>query len=256
MKQNLLLIGDICTDIYQYGTIDRISPEAPVPVFKFSHQESKPGMAGNVKLNLEAFGFKVNIIQGETSTKTRLIDLHSRQHIVRIDNDVHNAGPIPFEVVAEYLHDIDAVVISDYLKGMISYEMVSDLRYHFKGPIFIDTKKHDLAKFEGCIVKVNANEYASAKTLPTKIIVTLGAEGAMYKENDQEDFYPGHPSEVVDVCGAGDTFLSALIYKYLETYNISESIEFANRASSIAVQHSGVYTLTLEDINSIKIDNL
>ena len=51
-KYKILLIGDNCVDVYQYGTVDRISPEAPVPVFKFSHEERKPGMAGNVANNL------------------------------------------------------------------------------------------------------------------------------------------------------------------------------------------------------------
>ena len=49
----ILLLGDNCTDVYQYGTVDRISPEAPVPVFKFSHEENRPGMAGNVFENLK-----------------------------------------------------------------------------------------------------------------------------------------------------------------------------------------------------------
>jgi len=52
----ILLIGDNCLDVYRYGSVDRISPEAPVPVFKFSHEETKPGMAGNVARNLEALG--------------------------------------------------------------------------------------------------------------------------------------------------------------------------------------------------------
>jgi D-beta-D-heptose 7-phosphate kinase/D-beta-D-heptose 1-phosphate adenosyltransferase len=44
----ILLIGDDCVDVYQFGTVDRISPEAPVPVFECTHEERKPGMAGNV----------------------------------------------------------------------------------------------------------------------------------------------------------------------------------------------------------------
>ena len=87
-KFNILLIGDDCLDVYQYGTVDRISPEAPVPVFKFSHEERKPGMAGNVARNLESLGCGVNYLHGDTSVKTRLVDIRSKQQIVRIDNDV------------------------------------------------------------------------------------------------------------------------------------------------------------------------
>ena len=63
---NILLVGDDCVDVYQYGTVDRISPEAPVPIFKYSHEERKPGMAGNVACNLEALGCRVNYLHGKT----------------------------------------------------------------------------------------------------------------------------------------------------------------------------------------------
>ena len=245
---NILLIGDNCTDIYKYGTIDRISPEAPVPVFKFSHEESKPGMAGNVKLNLEAFGCQVNFLHGSASTKTRLIDLRSRQHIVRIDVD-SSSDPISFDTAVPELYD--AVVVSDYNKGTIGYETIEDIRNFYNGPIFVDTKKHDLARFEGCIVKINSQEFSLAKSVPTDLIVTAGDLGAYFKDIN----YPTDRVEVVDVCGAGDTFLSALVFEYLNTRNMVKSIKFANKASTIAVQHSGVYVLTSDNIKSIKIDS-
>ena len=244
---NILLIGDTCIDIYQYGTIDRISPEAPVPVFKFSHEESRPGMAGNVALNLTSFGCNVNFLHGKTSTKTRLIDLRSRQHIVRIDVD-DQSDPITFATNIPKTYD--AIVVSDYTKGTISYETIEEIRAEFTGPIFVDTKKHDLARFEGCIVKINSHEFSQAKTLPTDLIVTAGDAGAHYQNKN----YPTEKVEVVDVCGAGDTFLSALVYQFLHTQDMELAIRYANKASAIAVQHSGVYVLTPDDIKSIKID--
>lgn len=84
----ILLIGDNCTDVYQYGTVDRLSPEAPVPVFVPTHREEREGMAGNVYANLVALGCKVNIVCGTLSKKTRLIDSRSKQQILRIDEDV------------------------------------------------------------------------------------------------------------------------------------------------------------------------
>jgi D-beta-D-heptose 7-phosphate kinase/D-beta-D-heptose 1-phosphate adenosyltransferase len=242
----ILLLGDNCTDIYQYGTIDRISPEAPVPVFKFSHEESKPGMAGNVALNLQAFDCKVDFLHGKTSTKTRLIDLRSRQHIVRIDVD-EKSEPITFDTNIPNFYD--AVVISDYIKGTIDYETVEEIRATYTGPIFVDTKKHDLSRFEGCIVKINSQEFSLAKTVPTELIVTAGDDGAYYKDIH----YPTEKVEVMDVCGAGDTFLSALVFKYLDTKNMATAIQFANKASSISVQHNGVYVLTKNDIKNIEI---
>jgi hypothetical protein len=55
---NILLLGDSCLDVYQYGTVDRMSPEAPVPVFVPAHEETRPGMASNVYENLKALGQK------------------------------------------------------------------------------------------------------------------------------------------------------------------------------------------------------
>jgi D-beta-D-heptose 7-phosphate kinase/D-beta-D-heptose 1-phosphate adenosyltransferase len=89
----ILLVGDNCTDVYQYGTVDRISPEAPVPIFKYSHKEQRAGMAGNVNNCLKALGCSVNYLHSETSMKTRLIDSRSKQHMIRIDDDV-KATPV------------------------------------------------------------------------------------------------------------------------------------------------------------------
>ena len=59
---NVLLLGETCKDEYVYGTVERISPEAPVPVFDYERTEVKPGMAGNVYHNLKAFGCSVDFI--------------------------------------------------------------------------------------------------------------------------------------------------------------------------------------------------
>lgn len=248
----VLLIGDTCIDEYRYGTVDRISPEAPVPVFKLSNVECKPGMGGNVQKNLEAFGLSVHTLFGSESRKTRLIDQRSKQHVLRIDNDIESV-PIDITELKDDLK-VDAIVISDYCKGYITYEFVESLRKKYKGPIFIDTKKRDLLRFDGCIVKVNEHEFSQRSSSCKDIIVTLGSNGAMLKSFKKDDeYFPPYPAEVVDVCGAGDTFISALVYRYLTSGNLNLAIDYANQASSIAVQHSGVYTLKPEDIKSIKI---
>jgi len=243
-KLNILLIGDSCIDEYQYGLIERLSPEAPVPVFQFLRKEIKPGMAANVKANLEAFGCNVNFLTGDTSTKTRLIDSRSKQHIVRIDNDVRST---PLRIDSEIPGIYDAIVVSDYNKGTVSYELVEDIRQHYTGPIFIDTKKTDLARFEGCYVKINSLENSLAKTVCTDLIVTMGKQGAVYNEIT----YPTPNVEVADVCGAGDTFLAALVCSFLNTQDIEQAITFANHAAGKTVQHSGVYALTEQDITDI-----
>ena len=239
---NILLLGDSCRDIYQFGTVDRMSPEAPVPVFVPSYREERDGMASNVFKNLEALGCDVNYLFGETSVKTRLIDSRSRQQILRIDDDVESE-PMTFETAIP--PGYDAIVISDYNKGLITYELVEELRREFSGPIFVDTKKQDLARFEGCIVKINQVEHAARSSDCTNMIVTQGKQGALYNNK----MYPAEAIDVIDVCGAGDTFLAALAYEYLNTDgNMEAAVEFAIRASAVTVQHIGVYAPTLEEI--------
>lgn len=239
---NILLIGDDCQDIYQYGTVDRISPEAPVPVFKFGYETRKAGMAGNVKENLVKLNCSVNYVYDQTSIKTRLIDSKSKQHIVRIDVDMVSN---PVRLSVNNLSVYDAIVISDYDKGTVDYELVKSIKQLYNGPVFVDTKKIDLARFEGCFVKINNLEHSLARTYPSDLIVTLGKDGASYKG----EIFPSKLIDVVDNCGAGDTFLSALCVGYLNNNcDIVQAIRFANQAAAVTVQHSGVYAPTMEEI--------
>lgn len=237
------MLGDTCVDQYVYGTIDRLSPEAPVPVFVPEKEETRKGMAGNVEENLKSLGCMVDLLTLKGSVKTRFIDIRSNQHIMRLDQDA-SGGPIALDTLIPPIYD--AVVISDYNKGCISYELVEEILQQFKGPVFIDTKKTDLARFEGAFVKINSLESTLAKTLPSEYIITLGKLGAKYKDN----IYASPSVEVADVCGAGDTFLAALVYEYLNTNSMLRAIDFANRAASVTVKHMGVYAPKLEEINA------
>jgi bifunctional ADP-heptose synthase (sugar kinase/adenylyltransferase) len=239
---NILLLGDTCVDQYVYGTIDRLSPEAPVPVFVPQNEETRRGMAGNVEENLKALGCTVSLLTLKGSVKTRFIDQRSNQHIMRLDQDA-TGGPITLDTNIPPIYD--AVVISDYNKGCISYELVEQILQQFRGPVFVDTKKTDLARFEGAFVKINSLENSLAKTLPTNCIVTLGKYGCSYGD----ERYSAPQVEVADVCGAGDTFLAALVYEYLNAREIPKAIKFANRAAAVTVKHMGVYAPKLEEIN-------
>jgi D-glycero-beta-D-manno-heptose-7-phosphate kinase len=247
-KFKVLLIGDSCIDEYQFGTVDRISPEAPVPVFKLLHKDTKPGMAANVRENFHALDVNVLFVSSDKSIKTRLIDIKSKQQIVRIDNDILLDAPLEFTAIDPILLDVDAVVISDYNKGLVSYELVEKLRQEYTGPIFIDTKKTDLKRFKGCYLKINEYEYNNSVSINDWLIVTKGNKGAMLKHYDSEKHYSTINTEVVDVTGCGDTFLAALVYKFMETEDIDPAIEFANKAASVTVQHMGVYAPRLGEI--------
>lgn len=241
-KIKVLLIGDNGIDQYQYGTVSRISPEAPVPIINYTHTETKPGMAANVQDNLLKLGCEVEFVHGlKTCVKTRIIDSKSKQHLLRIDQDLPSrAVKVDYTNIDQY----NCIIVSDYNKGSVDYETVETLRKRYSGPIFVDTKKSDLARFEGCIVKINQTEYEAARTYPTELIVTLGRDGVRYKEHKIST----PQVEAFDVCGAGDTFLSALAYNYVFTNDILTAIEFATKAASVTIQHVGVYSPTLMEI--------
>jgi len=244
-KFKILLIGDNGIDQYQYGTVDRISPEAPVPIINYTHTVTKPGMAANVKDNLEKLDCIVDFVHGiKTSIKTRVIDSRTKHHLIRIDQDTPSR---PVKVDYKTINSYDAIVISDYEKGSVTYDVIENLRTNYTGPIFIDTKKTDLVRFEGCYVKINQKEFEAAKTFPNDLIVTKGSKGATYKG----ELIPALNIEAFDVCGAGDTFLAALTYQYCNTKDIIKSIKFAIKASSVTIQHIGVYSPTLTEIEEL-----
>jgi D-beta-D-heptose 7-phosphate kinase/D-beta-D-heptose 1-phosphate adenosyltransferase len=225
--------------------VERISPEAPVPIINYTNTVTKPGMAANVLDNLKKLGCETTFVHGtRTSVKTRIIDSKSKQHLLRIDQDQRSR---PVKIEWETIGDYDAVVVSDYNKGSVEYETIEQIRANFTGPIFVDTKKTNLHRFEGCFVKINRLEWESAKTFPTELIVTLGKDGVRYKEHEIST----PPVEAFDVCGAGDTFLAALAFDYVQNKDILTAINFAVKAASVTIQHVGVYSPTLAEIEKI-----
>ena len=245
-KFKILLVGDNGIDQYEYGNVDRISPEAPVPIINYTHSANKPGMAANVKDNLIKLGCIVNFEHGaNTSIKTRIIDNKSKQHLLRIDQD-KISSPVTIDYTT--LYEYNAIVVSDYDKGSVAYETIETIRDNYTGPIFVDTKKTDLKRFEGCFIKINELEYSRVTSLPegvpSGLIVTMGNKGVRYQEHEIST----PQVEAFDVCGAGDTFLAALAFNYLVTNSMLNAIDFAVKAASITIQHIGVYSPTLAEI--------
>ena len=241
----VLLIGDSCQDIFVYGRCERLNPEAPVPILKYKKTITKQGMAWNVKANLCAFGIEVHMLTNEEKIiKTRYIDEKSNQQILRVDNEME-LKPMSCEFPKD---SYDAVVISDYDKGFITSKMLFDIVHCVKCPVFIDSKKNFLPKYN-CYIKINDDEYSKLKDKCDyeNLIITRGSEGAEYKNA----IYPTKQVDVHDVVGAGDTFLSALVFGYLTKKSIADAIKLANKASAIAVSNPGTYVLTEEDVNGI-----
>jgi D-beta-D-heptose 7-phosphate kinase/D-beta-D-heptose 1-phosphate adenosyltransferase len=229
--------------------VDRLSPEAPVPVIKIVEEYKLPGMASNVHANFKNLGLDCEFVHNtELITKTRYIDKRSNQHLLRVDSekDISQWDSSTSLDLAQY----DAIVISDYNKGFLSYENIQYLINSASGPVFIDTKKRDLAKFSGdhVYIKINETEFNNRISMPDNLIVTLGSKGAMLKQLNKEKIFPTRQVEVMDVCGCGDTFLAALVTQYLFTNDIEAAILFANAAAGITVQHRGNYAPTYDEL--------
>ena len=237
----VLLIGDSCTDEYVYGTCERLNPEAPVPILKFNRRETTKGMAWNVRDNLMSFGMEVYIATNEeTIIKTRYIDEKYNQQILRVD-DEPSVKEMDYQIPDG---EFDALVISDYNKGFLSAEKISELVECFDGPVFIDTKKNRLPKLNA-FVKINEHEYKNFESSTDDLIVTRGSKGCEYKGK----MYPAEKVDTFDAIGAGDTFLSALVYFYLFYGTIENAIPYANKAAAISVSHFGTYVLHEDDVN-------
>lgn len=230
----ILVIGDVCIDEYRYGEIRRVNPESTAPLLNFQEKEEKLGMAFNVSVNLMALGVDVVLSAGkDLSRKIRYIDRRTGEQLLRVDEDLL-VSPYGFDTDLE---GFDAIVISDYEKGFVGTDTIKELRKQFDGPIYMDTKKKNLADFPGIYIKINQRELYESTSLPEqdKLIVTYGAKGCGYMEK----MYPAKPIEVVDVCGAGDVFLASMVFKHLETGNMDEALPFANERAARSCQSLG-----------------
>ena len=212
-------------------------------------------MAANVNANLTSLGINVNFLTNkETITKTRYIDEKSNYQVMRLDNEpkVKPLREAELRMAAMHL-EYDAVVISDYDKGFVDINLLDILAP--RNPdvkIFVDTKKKKLpTQYPNVIYKINRKEFEllDPDHIPNgkNMIVTSGALGALW---DHQTF-PVPITRVFDVSGAGDTFLAALVFYYIQLPDLKESINFANRCAAIAVQNPGTYTLKMEDVDEI-----
>ncbi len=242
----VLLIGDSCTDVYVYGDVKRLNPEAPVPILEPKREKTSRGMAWNVFNNLNAFGVDVDMVTNEeTITKTRYIHEASNQQILRVDEE-GGVKKLELEFTNDGMGDYDALVISDYNKGFITQEQLIELSSRFVGPVFVDTKKTIIP--EGVFVKINEIEFNKLTHYNSdNLIITRGAKGSEYRGK----IYPAEKVNVFDVVGAGDTFLAALVVGYIKTKSMQSAIPFANKAAAIAVSHIGTYVLTKEDVKQL-----
>lgn len=253
-SSSVLLIGDSCYDRYFFGTCERLSPEAPVPVLKLDRVETRPGMVLNVAANIGALGLTTHVICPSSSiTKDRFVDTARMTHLLRVDTG-EAAAADRFD--PQVLRTVDwdstkAVVISDYDKGFLSLADLCEIGQWCRCnmvPCFVDTKKRDISSLSGAIVKLNDIENGRLLGRPPEdsceLIVTYGPDGALWRNR----WFHQDPVQMFDVCGAGDTFMAGLVVSYVRTGDIPASIEYANRCARVAVQHFGTHVVSATDI--------
>ena len=252
---NVLVVGDSCKDIFIYGNITRLTPEAPVPVFNPLRKTKNDGMAKNVANNVEALDCKIYTITNKnTIEKIRYVDDKSNQLVLRVDEHDYckrisslslsaienNKCHIPMSGEVK----VDAIIVSDYWKGYLTEDDIQWICKNNKN-VFVDTKKK-LGEWicDADYLKINSLEYAENKEfidtrVSEKTIVTKGKEGCLFQGN----MYSTENVEVKDISGAGDTFLAGLVVEYIRTSDIHRSIDFAQTCTKEVVQKHGVSTI-------------
>jgi len=243
----ILVIGDSCQDMFRYGTCDRISPEAPVPVMKPIRSFGSGGMAINVFENLKALGVDCDIITNDIRpVKTRYVDEISNQMLLRVDENDRIESLTVNEFEAIDFNKYDVIVISDYNKGYLSdvdIRLITE-----KHPlVFMDTKKKIGNWARGVeFIKFNYKEFKENYDWllnniidnNSNLIVTNGKYGSIL--NMSEIFSIESEHSVRDLSGAGDTFLAALIADYIKNNDIRSAIRFANKCAAWVVSQKGV----------------
>ncbi|MCH7865594.1 MAG: bifunctional heptose 7-phosphate kinase/heptose 1-phosphate adenyltransferase, partial [Proteobacteria bacterium] len=194
----VLSVGDVMLDHYHYGTVDRISPEAPIPILKVENEDTMLGGAGNVVRNLVALGVKTRFVAvvgndragkevarqikahgipdkpivdkgRRTSTKTRFIA--GVQQVLRADRETTQPLAPGMEeklvkAAAAAMRGCGVVVLSDYGKGVLTGKAAAAIIKHARKarkPVVVDPKGTDFARYRGAdLITPNRRELAEA----------------------------------------------------------------------------------------------
>lgn len=246
----VLVVGDAMQDVYHFGRVDRLSPEAPVPVFIEERQKGRPGGAANVAANLAALGCQVKSVmpRGPNLTmKHRYMVGH--QHLFRIDHDV-TREPTPADISnAEALCEwADVVVLSDYAKGWLTHEMCRSVIA--QSPcVVVDPKERNWDKFVGAhVICPNDREMAADGVRFPNVIEKRGSDGLRLHQQGYCHCFPARARHVFDVTGAGDTVVAVVAAVLGCGGTLPEACVLANSAAGHVVGRVGTAECSAEDL--------
>ena len=304
--QHIAIIGDIILDKYIFGKVERISPEAPVPIVKVVEEKYSPGGAANVAANVSTLGgnaylfgivgndLSKDILLGRTNDlninsdgiltdnskntikKIRVIGLN--QQLLRIDyentNYIESHLENEFIDKLENIHDLSALIISDYAKGTITEELIKKIKVLSKKKnflIIVDPKpKHKAWYKDTFLITPNKKEAEQmcnteiqsiidlencgkqlSKELNCNVVITTGERGmSIFEMNKKPIHLPTETKEVYDVSGAGDTVVASFGLVLSSGASLEEAANFANRAAGIKVGKVGTAPVYLKELKS------
>lgn len=306
-EANILVIGDIIVDRYLFGDVTRISPEAPVPVVDVEHTEMRLGGAANVFNNIKKLGGKATLcgvigvngigdcvidkmrdmdspIDGlirtpsrRTTMKTRIIS-HNQQ-MLRFDledrTDIFGEDLEQFfKFFDARLQDFDALIVSDYIKGVVGQTLMDKIAEHRSAngekPLIVDPKPRKPERFNGVTVitpnqreaemmtgisivdtaSLNLVGRKLLKELKVKaVLITRGAKGmALFEPGNPTVEIPTCAKHVFDVTGAGDTVVAVMTLGLVSGLDFLDSARVANVAAGLVVGKVGTETVTMDEL--------
>jgi len=305
-RLRLLVVGDIMHDVFIWGKVNRISPEAPVPVVEVTKETSLLGGAANVVNNIMALGARAVMAgvigkdpHGEavsralkeidadgccirrsltrpTAVKTRIIA--HQQQVVRFD--LEEKRPLKkstfnglWKSIEKELPRTDAVIVSDYAKGLISPPLMDKLVPACKSRdiiLAVDPKPENMFLYKGAsIITPNQSEAAQAAGMPINsiedlekagealleklecgaLLITLGEKGmALFQAGKDPVHIPARAREVYDVTGAGDTVIGVLTVAMVAGMELADAVMTANIAAGIVVGKIGTSVASVDEI--------
>lgn len=275
----ILVVGDIMLDKYVVGDVSRISPEAPVPIVTVMDEYFTLGGCGNVVRNIAELGAKVHcaasigkdlagtevcrmlneygivdILTYQSKTtivKERFIADQRKVQMLRVDReDTSDIDPSELidEIEIHMLSDIeyDMIVISDYAKGLITWDLMEYLR-NFNIPIIVDPKpQHSDLYRRPLMITPNREEWLQMelddRCHPEFILVTEGKDGMTlydYRQGRGKSKIEGEPVEVYNVSGAGDSVVAVMAICLSMGTTPLKAAQVANSCAAYVVTQTG-----------------
>lgn len=241
----ILVIGDPMIDRYFFGHVDRISPEAPVPVFVSDNEELRPGGAENVACQLTELGvtverayYRVHEAWWRTAWTCKTRYMVRSHQLLRVDKDENFKNTIPS------LNGFHAIVISDYSKGACTPEICQEA-IQSGLPVIVDPKGKDWEKYKGAAVicpnHLEYDERYRTTTDDSNIVIKRAADGLdlVSTYSSIRENYPALARHVFDPTGAGDTVTAVIAACVAKGIYLPTACKIANVAAGYVVGEVG-----------------